>query len=312
MKKWIALLLLFSSYAFGKYDGVKEKPEFWTTGPLIAPPGDIIELGHQNYEPYLYWFGFHGKYDSSWKFHSAPHFTTVSSQTLLRFGIFPRGELDLTPTFSYSHTEGAAKWHFGDTPIRLNILLLEDRSWVHPNLVLELMATMPTGKYQNLKKSKRGTDIAGTGSWFPGIGLIYYHEEVLPHCHFMTATGFISYVVGTPVHEKGFNFYGGDHDTRGTERPGNQLNAILSFEFSFTQNFAFAIDFDYVHSDKSHFSGKTDDPMSNPSFEQFTLAPALEYSWSNNLGIIGGCWFTAAGRNTVQFVSGVIAIYINN
>ncbi len=291
-----------------------KKPEFWGTGPLIAPTGTILDLGHQSYQPFVFWYGFHGAYDSNWKFHSEPHVTTVTLEPFLRFGVFPRGEFQITPLFSYTHTEGAAKWHFGDTPFNLNILLMEDSSWVHPNLILQFLATMPIGKYENLTASKLRTDISGTGSWYPGVGLIYYHEAELPRCHFLTTTGFLSYTIGTPVHVKGFNFYGGDADTRGTERPGNQLNAILSFEYTFTQNWVFAIDFDYVHADKNHFSGKTspDAPMSNPSFEQFTIAPALEYNWSINLGIIGGCWFTAAGRNTDEFVSGVIAVYINN
>jgi hypothetical protein len=45
-----------------------------------------------------------------------------------------------------------------------------------------------------------------------------------------------------------------------------------------------------------------------PSSSQYSLAPAIEYNWSQNIGLIGGVWFTVAGQNISQFNSIVIAL----
>jgi hypothetical protein len=50
--------------------------------------------------------------------------------------------------------------------------------------------------------------------------------------------------------------------------------------------------------------------MGGPSIESLSLAPAIEYSWSANFGMIAGVWFTAAGRNSTVFANGIVAINV--
>jgi hypothetical protein len=113
----------------------------------------------------------------------------------------------------------------------------------------------------------------------------------------------------------GFNTYGGGFGTQGRVLPGNILQAIVSFEFTLSQNWVFAIDNVYTHTNATHFYGvlgTTAEGVSasvgGPSSEQFSFAPAIEYNFSANLGIAAGCWFTAWGRNSTEFRSGVVNI----
>ena len=292
-----------------------EKPEFWSTGPLIIPPNDIIDFGHFNYEPYLYWTQFKDTYDAHWKSVSSPLFTSVIFQPLIRAGIFPRGELDIYPTVTYNNTEHVHDWVWGDMPFSLNIQVLEDDPdhWYHPLTWVGLLAVAPWGKYEKLKPSKLGTDIGGTGSWLPGVSLSLYHEFYIYGPHYLSVQSYFSFQYGSPVHVKGLNFYGGDEDTRGKVFPGDITQAIVSFQYSLSHRWVLALDNVYTHTNKTRFKGDTspDAPMTSPSSETFSMAPALEYLWNENFGIVGGAWFTVAGRNTDQFVSGVIAIYIN-
>lgn len=105
-----------------------EEYELWCTGPLLAPAGDLIELGHVTWQPYLFVNEFRGAYDEDWHASSYPLFTNISAQGLIRVGIFPYGEFDFTPILNYNHTSGASKWIFGDMPVNLDILLCEDES----------------------------------------------------------------------------------------------------------------------------------------------------------------------------------------
>lgn len=114
---------------------------------------------------------------------------------------------------------------------------------------------------------------------------------------------------------KGFNTYGGARNTRGVVYPGNTFTADAAIQYNFTKQWAFACDLIYGHGNKNRFSGKrgtnrdgTKANMTAPSNEQWSLAPAIEYNFSQTLGLIAGPWFTFAGRNSAQFASGVIAL----
>lgn len=289
----------------------KDEPDFWSTGPLLAPPGNVVELGHYAIQPYLYWFQYRGVYDSKWHYQSEPDiFNSVLFQPYTRIGIFKSTELDLVPQVYYNHYDDAAKWVFGDFPIWTSTTLLEADKW-YPSIMLQLSANLPTGKYQRLNPAKKGTDIGGTGSWLPGAGLIVYKDMHLWKSHFLSITYYANYSFQTNVHVHGLNAYGGDDTTRGKVHPGNLFTTLLSFEFSLSQNWVLALDSQYQHGNKTTFKGETIDPVSSPSFDQVSLAPAIEYLWNENTGVIAGGWFTVAGRNVDQFNSLVIAVYIN-
>jgi len=38
------------------------------------------------------------------------------------------------------------------------------------------------------------------------------------------------------------------------------------------------------------------------------LAPALEYNFSGNVGLIGGVWFPLSGKNTSHYMTYVLAL----
>lgn len=48
--------------------------------------------------------------------------------------------------------------------------------------------------------------------------------------------------------------------------------------------------------------------IGNGNLYELSLAPAIEYNFSENIGIIGGCWFTVEGANTPYFFSSVIQL----
>lgn len=314
MKKFLNCLFLTIACHTAYAEETEEVPplELWTTAPLLAPAGDILTIGEINYEPYLYFTRFKDVYNTHWHTESSPLFTTLSFQPLFRFGILPVTEFDITPNVSYNHSLGEGSWTFADMLINFDVGLLElKREITTTTLKLRLSANIPVGKYQKLNPAKNGTAIGGTGSWAPGLGLIFYNTTHFYAHHFLATTFFTTYQFGTPVKVKGFNTYGGDETTRGTVYGGNLFQTILSFEYSLSQNWVLSLDNQYNHIDRTRFSGSSEDsPTGGPSSESFSMAPAIEYCWSENFGIIGGAWLTVAGRNTDQFISWVIAINI--
>ena len=204
-----------------------------------------------------------------------------------------------------------------DLPIELDFQILYERPhrW-QPAVKLALLGTIPLGKYQKLNPKDKGTDIGGLGTWDPGAQLVFQRLFPISGEHYLVLHYTIGFTIPTVVHVKGYNVYGGGLHTRGKVYPGPSFFNILGLEYSLTRNWALALDIQYLHENHTRFKGhkgKIHDVLNRirePSSEQLSLAPAIEYSWSNNLGIIAGVWFSAAGRNTFEFANGIIAINI--
>jgi hypothetical protein len=259
----------------------------WFTGPIVAPSVHTIPKGHVDIEPYLFLWAFTGAYNNRWRPQAAQHnFYSLQLQVPVWFGVCSFLDVTVQPIAAYQFTQNQQSLEFGDLPFAVDIQLLnedQDRWWV-PAIKLALSAVGPTGKYDNLNLSPRLA---------------------------------FSYTVPNPLHVKNYNAYGGTYGTNGTVYPGNAFSFDFGLEYNLSQNWVIANDFYYQHNNKYRFSGNTGfvEPgvpalMTSPSSDQFSLAPAIEYNWSQNIGIIGGVWFTFAGRNASRFVTGVIAFNV--
>ena len=283
----------------------------WLTGPLLTPSGHVVPAGHWNFEPYLFVTTTYGQYDSKWNSHSTPNFYNLNVQVPIQYGIVNPIDMQIVPQFSWNHTDGASEWVLNDLPIILDIQLLSDKphKW-WPAIKLTFEVSAPIGKYQHLSASKLGTDAGGDGSWDPTAALVFSRLFHFKEAHFLAPRLYFGYTVPNPVHVKNLNFYGGAKGTRGKVYPGNTFITLLGLEYSLSANWALACDFEYIHQNKTRFSGKTIVPVTSPSSEQFSIAPAFEYNWSANVGLIAGAWFSFAGRNSSDFASGIIAVNI--
>jgi len=324
-----SVLLAFSSLGADIHSPGEERPydeQFppkptyplpWFTGPLLAPSGHVIPVGHINFEPYFFVNVDTGTYNSHWKSQSAPNFYNLATQLFTQVGIFNRVDFGFTPQFSWNHVSGASHWEFNDMPVVFDVQLLYDTpdTWA-PAIKFSLRGTIPFGNYQKLNPQKKETDIGGSGNWNPGVGLTFSRLFHFSELHYLAARWAFIYTVPNAVYVKGYNAYGGGFGTRGKVYPGPSFFSDIGLEYSLSQNWALALDIVYAHNNHTRFKGRrgcTDGMLNSvggPSSESFSLAPAFEYNWSENYGLIAGVWFSIAGRNTAEFVNGVIAINI--
>jgi hypothetical protein len=319
LKKYCAAILLvgcssgFSSAITNHFleipaDSGKKAP--WFTGPLLAPSAHTIPPGHVNFEPYLFFFSKTGVYDKHKNIQPMPHVYTLLSQNPVQIGITPWMDCQITPQLFYKFTQGVRSTQPGDLPVAVDFQLfnIQERT-LQPALKLTFRASLPFGKFENLSPEKRGTDGVGTGSFLPTVALTF--SRLIPlGMHYLETRLNLNYTIPNSVHVKGLNVYGGAPDTDGTVYPGNIFNADFGMEFSLTQNWVLAMDVNYIYANKTKFFGNpgTMGIMKAPSSEQLSLAPAIEYNWSINVGIIAGAWFTVAGRNASRFASSVVAL----
>lgn len=282
----------------------------WFTGPLLAPSGLTIPPGHCNIEPYIYMTANTGQYNSHWKRIKMETFWVTQLQPSLQFGINSWLDFQFNPTLTYNYTKGAGKWVLGDMPIGFDIQLFSTHrpitSW-NIGIKLALKEIVPLGKYQKLSPKKLLTDAGGQGSWQTGIGIVWGNVFYLGGNYFVTWRNSFQYLLPAPVHVKNLNAFGGGPGTNGTVYPPQNFQFDTAIEINFNQNWAFAMDVVGSWSGKSRFKGETFVDNTRPSSAQFSLAPAIEYNWNADIGIIFGAWFSFAGRNATQFTSGVFA-----
>lgn len=310
-------------------------PSPWFTGPLLTPAPNVVPGGHYNIEPYVYYGTTTARYGSNWSTISVPKFSQARIQVPIQVGLTSWMDITVTPQVLHSWSQGAASTKFTDFPVQLDFQLLHDRpgmNW-HPSIKLAVKEIFPTGKYQNLNPNKHKTDISGSGSFATSIGLDFGKQFHFTGVHWLSTRFAMSYAYPAPVHVRGFNTYGGGYGTAGKVHPGNIYNMLLGLEYSMTRRWVAALDVACTLTSKTRFSGTPgmltplvparvgstpSDPLGlagsseavtgGPASARFSLAPALEYNWNANLGIIGGAIFSVAGRNAIRIATGSIAL----
>jgi hypothetical protein len=324
MVKKASLLFLLASHSLFSVDKVLyPNAEFpveapWLTGPLIAPSSVVVPVGSYNIEPYFYVTAVTGQYDDHWKAIHSATFWSDNFQVPIQVGVLPRLDFQFTPGVYWNYTEHKSSWAFADLPVGVDIQVYDNKfiesNWM-PSVKLVLREVFPTGKCNRLNPDKLGTDAGGFGSWISGFGLVFGKLIYLRGLHFLNVRFTAQYNLPSAVSLRGFNFYGGGYGTRAKYFPRQNIFLDLGLEFTLAQTWALACDFVANYYTKAHFSGfagvlKDGSPasLSTDSKIQYSIAPAIEYNWSSNWGVIGGAWFTVAGRNSQQFFSGIVAI----
>lgn len=322
MKRIFSLLCLLVVNVFAdkvvtpKQHSQAENP--WYTGPLLAPSSVVVPVGHMNIEPYIYVTGVTGGYNAHGKVQKAKHTAwSTSFQPVLQIGLTKWMDIQILPSAAYNYTDHQARFVFQDFLLTVDFQLLKPDhidDW-KPFIKFFLSELFPTGKYRHLDPKKKGVDIGGSGSFRTMTGfvigkLFHFHREI-----FLISRLSLQYELPAPVRLHGFNAYGGGYGTNARFFPGQNFEADLGLELTLTRNWVLACDFVGSWTLKPHYSGcpgrtaaGTLATIGSPGFStQYALAPAVEYNWAENIGMIAGCWFTVAGKNAPRFWSAVIA-----
>jgi len=276
----------------------------WFTGPLLAAAGKTIPAGHFNFEPY----GFYTEYRQG--------FRNLEGVPIITAGINSFMDVQASIPYDYSWAHGRHGNGIGDFTIGLGFQALRQKegSWL-PDVRFLVQESVPTGRFENLDPNKFGTDQTGTGVYVTTLGLNFQKLFTLKNDHYLrTRLNFVASFPGSGNIE-GVNTFGGNEFTSGKIRPGNGYSVDLAAEYVLTQHWVPVMEVVYSHSDSSNFSG-------NPGFtpagdagvvggaggDSASLAPAIEYNFNSNLGIIGGVWFSVTGPHLAKFTSTAIAV----
>ncbi len=290
------LLITFGAYAEGSTP--------WYTGPLLAPSGKTIPAGHVNFEPY----GFYTVYPDQFRNIEAVPVVTVGLTSFL--------DLQGSIPYDYSWERNQHASNIGDLSLGLGFQILrQENNPLLPDLRLVIQEVFPTGKFENLNPNGFGTDQTGSGAYQTSIGFNFQRVTTMPNGQSLRSR--FAFVATAPgdVRVHGNNVFGGVTETDAIVEPGHGYSVDLAFEYALNQHWVPVFEAVYAHSQHTGVSGNPGftpggliASIGGPEGDHASLAPALEYNFTSNIGLIGGVWFSVTGPHAAKFVATSLAL----
>ncbi|TCI07419.1 transporter [Dyella soli] len=291
--------------------GLQSRDNAWWTGPMLANSAETLPQGHVLAEPYLYDI-------------ISEHSDSFGSRTYLLYGLADRFTVGAIPAFGYTRVSGgpdSSGVQVADTTLQAQYRLtrFHEGSWV-PTISIQLQETLPTGTYDHL--DDRPADGMGNGAYTTSIGINSQTYFWLPNGRILRVRVNISAGFSSRVNVHGASVYGTDNNFRGNARPGNTVSVDTSLEYSVTKRWVLALDLLFNHNDNTTVTGHTTtgtdgtSPVAvrqnSGSSQAYGFAPAVEYSWTPNVGVLLGARVILGGHGTSSSITPAIALnYVN-
>ena len=283
------------------------------TGSLLSPSPAISTQGLLAFEPYVLYTRNPGNFGPRGGL--APvvnEATALQTFTLIKYGVTDSLSFEMLPqsSWNFSHSGFDSGSQFSDLPVELEYLLTrQDKKTGKPSVTVSAGLVFPTGRYQNLFGKFDGS---GTGAVRMRVGALAQSLLYGESQHPIRIRAYASGVVPlTSTSIQGFSTYGTDGQFNGTGYAAATGAVGASVEYSVTQKLVFALDAVYGFSRSTIVIGRESNgtlanARSGPS-QNLQFAPAIEYSFNDNFGIIAGVAIAVEGENTSQVVQPQIA-----
>lgn len=284
------------------------------SGPLLTPSAHNVPPGHFNIQPYIFVTNTFARFNENRRSVSVTDIWQVSSSFIFQAGLLNWLDFTIIGNGVYSSRGSQSSGNLADTQTTLGIQLLTEQPY-RPAVRITYTLNWPTGKYKNLNPKKNGIDATGGGSYASTLSLNFTKVIWWISTHPFSFRTSLNYTIPSIVNVEGFNAYGGGFHTRGKVRPGNAISIDTAIEISFTQYWVFALDLVYTYQNHTTFSGHKGRTSTGetafvgaPSNDSLSCAPAIEYNPTEYLGFLAGVWVAITGRNSPDFISGIITM----
>ncbi len=240
----------------------------------------------------------------------------LGSLTYLLYGVTDTLTLGAKPSFGFnsvSNGRDGSGVGFGDLTLTAQYRLTSfDAERSIPAIALSVQHSLPTGKYDRL--GDRPSDGLGSGAHTTILSVYAQHYFWLPNGRIFRARLNASTAFSDAAKLTDVSVYGTRDGFRGRARPGKSFSLGVSGEYSLTRSWVLALDLIYNHDDPTRVHGFDIRDAANPiryrtgSSDGFAIAPAIEYSWKPNLGVLLGTRFVPRGHNVTASITPALAI----
>lgn len=288
----------------------------WFTGPILAPSGRTIPNGHTNFEVYSFLIRSNGRYNNQSHFERRPASTTTQYSGIFAHGLTDKVDMSFTFPYTVNRFGGHEDQAVGDMKALLGyqVMTQPEGSWL-PNLRITLQENIPTGKFDHLSTAMLSVDDHGEGSYLTTINLNFQTLFEPFWEHYLRTRMAFSFTQPSTVKVFGANHFGGTDTTDGTINPGISGAIDLAAEYTLSRTWVAVVEGFYTLGAPLRFTGNPGvTQLGTPlRFEananrELSFAPAIEYNFTETVGIIAGTWFSVYGKNISQFGAPVVAV----
>ena len=294
--------------------GASAEPDIRYTGALVtgSPP---LPKDMFNIEPYLIDTQVRGQYDEHGNRHDVDG--VPDSWTLavpMAYGLTDKLTVGATLTAGYaSEQTGGRKWEMGDTGISAQYLLATGEKH-NSALAASIKQNLTTGRYDELD----GHNLAeATGSGAPTTQLVLAGQMYLLENRNLRARFNVGWrLPGADASLDGESAYGTPAGFRGRADLHAASQASVSFEYSFNPQWVAAADLVYEQDRGAHVRGSVPGldgtriayDQELPFSWRLSVAPAVEYNFTDSVGLIAGAQVSFDGRNSSAFFAPQVAL----
>ncbi|HSX62298.1 MAG TPA: transporter [Tahibacter sp.] len=288
----------------------------WWTGPMLANSASTLPRGHYLIEPYLYDVRTSGTFDRDGDRHTTDRSHSYGSLTYMTYGVTDTFSLSLIPTFGYTDPaqgRSSAGIGMGDLSVQgqYRLTQFQPGHWM-PTISVAVQQTFPTGKYDRL--GERASDGFGSGAYTTMLGIYSQTYFWMRNGRILRMRLNLTKAFSDRVDLTDESVYGTSDGFRGSARPGASFVANAAWEYSITRNWVIALDAVYRRNGNTRVRGIDAQGRAtlfdSGTSRSFALAPAIEYNFTPNVGVLFGVRTIVAGRNTSAHVTPAIAVNI--
>ncbi len=282
----------------------------WWTGPIMTNGAGTLPRGHFLIEPYVYDV-------------SVARVNLLGSRAYVLYGLANRLTVGVVPVVGFNKVRGGLSSSgigLGDASVvgQYRLTLFHAGSWI-PTASVELQETLPTGAYERL--GDRPSNGLGSGAYTTTVSVNSQTFFWLPNGRLLRMRLNVFQAWSRAVKLEDVSVYGTAAGFRGYARPGSSFFVYGSGEYSVTRRWVLALDATYTHDRDTRVTGydivDATSVRTPPGIQldlgasdAFAFAPAVEYSWTPDVGVIVGARLVPASRNTTASVTPVAAINI--
>src|ERR1700688_348607 len=293
----------------------------WWTGPMLANTAATAPPGHFLIEPYLYDVIGEGRYDGAGVRRGAARSDGFGSSTFVVYGVADRVAIGLIPAAGFNTVNGgrsSAGPGLGDAGLlaQYGLTRVQAGSWM-PTTAVNVQENFPTGRYDRL--GNRPSDGFGSGAFTTTLSFYSQTYFWLPNGRILRMRFDVSQAFSSSAHVEDASVYGTAAGFRGSAMPGSSLFVDAAWEYSLARSWVLASDVFYRHGGNTRVTGSNLPDanggqnalriqLDSGTSDAFGLAPAIEYSWRADLGVLLGVRVIAAGRNTAATDTPAVAI----
>jgi hypothetical protein len=307
-----AAALACSGTAFGQeIAGDAAVQAQWFTGSLEAPSPALPKAGLFAFEPYAIFQFNNGAYGDTGAHYSVQNdITQFQSVNEVKYGITDQLTVAATPEFVRIWNDQSNFTGIADLPVELEYRFNdEDNKTGFPSFTASLGMTFPTGAYDNLRTPMHGL---GAGAYTLKEGILVQSLFDSWGHHPMRFRFYAeAFEPVANVSLQGISSYGTSQGFQGSAMPGISSVFGIGAGYGLDQRWVLAFDLVQNFANGARVRGVDGSSTANsnaPANSGTEIAPAVEYNWSDSIGVIAGVEYTVAGRNTASYFAPQIAL----